>query len=48
LKKYECFGLDKDNNFMDLLLRMLDFNALRRISPEEIIEHPFITGLGGV
>ena len=42
LKKYECFGLDRDPLFMDLLERMLDFNPLRRISPQEIINHPFI------
>jgi len=44
LKKYECFGLDKDENFMDLIQRMLDFNPQSRISPEEIISHPFVAG----
>lgn len=42
LKKYECFGLDRDPLFMDLLERMLDFNPMRRISPMEIINHPFM------
>eukprot|EP00347_Sterkiella_histriomuscorum_P015995 403354901 len=45
LKKFDCFGLDKDPQFMDLLSRMLDFNPLRRISPEEVINHPFIIGV---
>ena len=27
---------------MDLLFGMLDFNPLRRISPEEILAHPFL------
>jgi len=47
LKRYECFGLDKDPEFMDLLLRMLDFNPMRRISPLEILEHPFLRLEGG-
>ena len=42
LKKYDCYGLDKDPHFMDLLLRMLDPNPLNRISPGEIQAHPFI------
>ncbi len=43
IKKYECFGLDRDREFMDLLLRMLEFNPMRRISPQEILQHPFVT-----
>jgi serine/threonine protein kinase len=43
IKKYESFGLEKNEMFMDLLYGMLDFNPMRRISPEEIINHPFIT-----
>ena len=43
LRKYECYGLDKDPLFMDLLLRMLDLDPIARISPQEIITHPFIT-----
>jgi serine/threonine protein kinase len=42
LRKYDCFGLDQDPIFMDLLFGMLDFNPLRRISPEEILAHPFL------
>lgn len=34
LKKYECFGLDKNREFMNLLCGMLDFNPITRISPD--------------
>jgi serine/threonine protein kinase len=44
MKKYECYGLDRDEEFMDLLGKMLEFNPLKRISPEEVIEHPFLNG----
>jgi len=43
LKKYDCYGLDKDPAFMDLLIKMLDPNPVSRISPIEVLEHPFIT-----
>jgi len=36
LRKYECYGLEKDPDFMDLLLRMLDPNPRNRPSPIEI------------
>lgn len=36
--------MDRDPEFMDLLLGMLEFNPIKRISPDEIIQHPFITG----
>mmetsp|Transcript_47529 Transcript_47529/g.62859 ORF Transcript_47529/g.62859 Transcript_47529/m.62859 type:complete len:119 (+) Transcript_47529:2181-2537(+) len=42
LRKYDCYGLDKDPAFMDLLLKMLDPNPITRISPIEVLEHPFI------
>lgn len=42
LKKYDCYGLDKDPAFMDLLLKMLDPNPITRISPIEVLEHPYI------
>ena len=42
LKKYECYGLDKDPVFMDLLVKMLDPNPITRISPIEVLEHPYI------
>jgi len=35
-------GLDRDDSFLDLLFGMLDWNPLKRISPEEILKHPFI------
>ena len=41
LKKYECYGLDQDPYFMDLLNKMLDYNPTRRTSPLEIINHRF-------
>jgi serine/threonine protein kinase len=47
LKKYDCFGLDRDVDFMDLLFGMLEFNPLKRISPQEVLSHPFIQGGGG-
>lgn len=37
----QCFN---DNTFMDLLGQMLDFDPSNRISPEEILEHPYLTG----
>jgi len=47
LKKYECYGLDKDPVFMDLLFKMLDPNPITRISPIEVLEHPYIKGKHG-
>ena len=35
-------GLDRDDSFLDLLFGMLDWNPLKRVSPEEILSHPFI------
>jgi serine/threonine protein kinase len=46
LKKYECYGLNQDPLFMDLLLRMLDFDPRSRISPAEIIASPFCRQFG--
>lgn len=42
LKKFECYGLDKDAYFMDLLHRMLSHDPSTRISPQEILKHPFV------
>ena len=42
LKKFDCFGMDKDQAFMNLMERMLDFNPLTRISPIEILNHPYL------
>ena len=42
LKKYDCYGLDKDPIFMDLLVKMLDPSPITRISPIEVLEHPYI------
>jgi serine/threonine protein kinase len=41
-KTYDCFGLDRDEDFVELLWGMLDFNPIRRMSPEEILSHPFM------
>ena len=41
-KSYDCFGLDRDEDFVDLLWGMLDFNPIRRMSPDEILDHPFL------
>ena len=41
LKKHECYGLDQNPDFMDLLNKMLDWNPSRRIAPRDIIDHPF-------
>jgi serine/threonine protein kinase len=42
IKKYDSGWLSKDQEFMDLMCRMLDFNPMRRLSPAEIIQHPFV------
>ena len=42
LKKYECYGIDEDVIFMDLLNQMLENDPLKRISPIEVLEHPFL------
>ena len=41
LRKFECYGLDRDPLFMDLLTRMLCVDPAKRISPLEIVQHPF-------
>ena len=43
LKKFECYGLNQDAYFMDLLQRMLAIDPEQRISPKEVLEHPFLT-----
>lgn len=43
LKKYDSSWLARDPEFMDLMSRMLDFNPMRRISPADILKHPFLT-----
>lgn len=42
LRKYECYGLNQDECFMDLLCGMLELNPLARISPRQILAHPFL------
>ena len=42
LKKYECYGLNQDECFMNLLEKMLDLDPIRRISPLEVLSHPFL------
>jgi serine/threonine protein kinase len=44
LRKFDmsAHGLDRDDSFLDLLFGMLDWNPLKRMSPEEILSHPFI------
>lgn len=41
LRKFECYGLDRDVSFMDLLHQMLTPDPSKRISPMDIINHPF-------
>lgn len=41
LKKFECYGLDDDPYFMDLLARMLCEDPTQRIAPSQILEHKF-------
>lgn len=43
LKKYECYGLDKDSQFIDLVNKMLDEDPRTRISPKQVLKHPFVT-----
>jgi serine/threonine protein kinase len=42
LKKYDSYGLEKNEYLMDLVQRMLDLNPMNRISPEEALRHPFM------
>ncbi len=35
-------GLNLNEGFLDLLGRMLEVNPKMRISPKEILEHPFL------
>ena len=35
-------GLNENDDFVDLLSRMLELNPKLRISPKEILEHPFV------
>lgn len=41
LRKYECYGLDRDPLFIDLIEKVLCPDPAKRISPIEIIKHPF-------
>lgn len=41
LRKFECYGLDRDPYFMDLLHQMLTPDPTKRISPMDIINHQF-------
>lgn len=39
LRKFECYSLDRDPYFMDLLHQMLNPDPSKRISPVDIINH---------
>ena len=41
LRKYECYGLDRDPLFIDLIEKILCTDPAKRISPIDIIKHPF-------
>ena len=41
IKKFQNYGLAQDAAFMDLLSKMLETNARRRISAEEILKHQY-------
>ena len=43
LKKFDSNGYENDIEFMDLLSNLLNFCPLKRLSPKEVISHPFIT-----
>mmetsp|Transcript_10331 Transcript_10331/g.15842 ORF Transcript_10331/g.15842 Transcript_10331/m.15842 type:complete len:99 (-) Transcript_10331:26-322(-) len=41
LKKHDCYALERNPEFMDLLVRMLAPNPGERISPMDLVAHPF-------
>jgi dual specificity tyrosine-phosphorylation-regulated kinase 2/3/4 len=43
LKKYDCNGYDNDCEFMDLLSNLLNLNPCKRLSPQQVLNHPFIS-----
>lgn len=47
LKKYDWNGYDNDYEFMDLLSRLLNINPTKRLSPQEVLCHPFISNYIG-
>lgn len=42
LRKYDCYGLEENEALLDLLERMLETSPQKRISPVEILQHPFV------
>ena len=42
LKKSDCYGLCEDPDLLDLISSMLEWNPSQRISPSEILQHPFL------
>ena len=42
LKKYDTYNYGDNNDLVDLISCMLEHNAANRISPEDILRHPFI------
>jgi serine/threonine protein kinase len=42
LKKYDCYGFEENDQLLDLIEGMLETNPQKRISPSEILQHPFI------
>lgn len=41
IKKYDSYGLEKDEPLMDLLSSMLDLQPKWRINPQKALGHPF-------
>ena len=42
MRKCDAYGLSRDKHFVDLVLKMLEPDPLRRISPMDVLSHPFV------
>ena len=42
MRKYDEYGISKNREFLDLVLKMLEPDPMRRITPRDILNHPFV------
>lgn len=42
MRKCDAYGLSRDKQFVDLVMKMLEPDPLRRISPMDVLSHPFV------
>ena len=42
INTYETYGLKNREDFLDLMFSMLEWDPMKRISPDDILKHAFL------